>query len=41
MKDVADFCQIVTSVCALIALILTVRGWDKARKDTIEQGFVA
>ena len=37
MKDIADFCQIVTSACAFIALILTVKGWDKARKDAIEQ----
>lgn len=37
MKDIADFCQTVTSVCAFIALILTVKVWDKARKDAIEQ----
>ena len=37
MKDIADFCQIVISICAFFSLLLTIKGWDKARKDTIEQ----
>lgn len=37
MEYMVNISQIVTALCAIIALVFTVRGWRRARKDATEQ----
>lgn len=37
MEYMVDISQIVTALCAIVALVFTARGWRRARKDATEQ----